>query len=198
MSRPLIGITCGPRYADGKLFYGSLPAYTESVAMAGGSPVLITPNLDEDALRSIYERLDGVLIAGGGDVDPAYYGMTADGWCAMCIAAATSPRSALPAGPPTTISRCLASAGAARWRTWRWAARFTATSQRNIPATTASITICGASSPVITGRIPSPSPHRRGWRRLLAKPRHGSTVCTIRRCAMSRRSWWRWRTPRMV
>jgi putative glutamine amidotransferase len=79
MSRPLIGITCGPRYADGRLFYGSLPAYTESVAVAGGSPVLITPNLDEDALRSIYERLDGVLIAGGGDVDPAYYGMTADG-----------------------------------------------------------------------------------------------------------------------
>ena len=79
MSRPLIGITCGPRYVEGRLFYGSLPGYSKSVAQAGGSPVLITPNLDEDALRGIYERLDGLLIAGGGDVDPSYYGMAGDG-----------------------------------------------------------------------------------------------------------------------
>ncbi len=75
MRRPLIGVTCGPRYDNGRLFYGSPPAYLESVERAGGLPVLIAPTHDLEVLRGLYERVDGVLIAGGGDVDPAEYGM---------------------------------------------------------------------------------------------------------------------------
>lgn len=75
-SAPLIGIVCGPRYENGILYYGLSPAYSNAVVMAGGLPVLITPNVDASTLRGIYERLDGVLIAGGGDVDPARYGMS--------------------------------------------------------------------------------------------------------------------------
>jgi len=49
-------------------------AYVEAVAIASGAPVLIPLNLDEEALRAIYERLDGLLLAGGGDLDPKHYG----------------------------------------------------------------------------------------------------------------------------
>ncbi len=75
MRRPLIGITCGQRGVHGAPFYGSRPTYIESVAKAGGLPILIASNLDQETLRSIYERIDGVLLAGGGDIQPALYGM---------------------------------------------------------------------------------------------------------------------------
>ena len=43
---------------------------------AGGLPVLLPPLTDPRALRALYERLDGVLLAGGDDIDPARYGET--------------------------------------------------------------------------------------------------------------------------
>jgi putative glutamine amidotransferase len=32
--------------------------------------------LDETALRAVFDRIDGVLLTGGGDIDPAYYNET--------------------------------------------------------------------------------------------------------------------------
>lgn len=37
-------------------------------------PVYIPTGLEEDLLRELYERLDAVLLPGGPDVDPSYYG----------------------------------------------------------------------------------------------------------------------------
>jgi putative glutamine amidotransferase len=49
--------------------------YADSVAAAGGIPVLLPPLPGiEDALA----RLDGLLLSGGGDIDPARYGAEAD------------------------------------------------------------------------------------------------------------------------
>src|SRR5260221_14649518 len=80
MAKPLIGITCGAMTRNtGELCYGVMPAYTRSVAQAGGLPLLIAPNIDDDVLREIYEQVDAVLLTGGGDVDPALYGMVDDG-----------------------------------------------------------------------------------------------------------------------
>src|SRR5260221_4113893 len=80
MSKPLIGITCGAITRNtGELCYGVMPAYTRSVALAGGLPLLIAPNVDNDVLRELCERVDAVLLTGGGDVDPELYGMTDDG-----------------------------------------------------------------------------------------------------------------------
>src|SRR3954469_21702457 len=80
MAKPLIGITCGAYKRDsGELAYGVLKTYTHSVANAGGLPVLIPPVLDAESLRELYERIDGVLLTGGGDVDASQYGMTNDG-----------------------------------------------------------------------------------------------------------------------
>jgi len=48
--------------------------YYHAVASAGAAPVLI-PLLDDlDTLRAIYERMDGILIPGGVDMDPATFG----------------------------------------------------------------------------------------------------------------------------
>ncbi|MFD2355057.1 gamma-glutamyl-gamma-aminobutyrate hydrolase family protein [Nonomuraea ferruginea] len=45
--------------------------YVEQVTRAGGQPVLIPPTGDPAALVT---RLDGLILAGGGDIDPDRYG----------------------------------------------------------------------------------------------------------------------------
>jgi putative glutamine amidotransferase len=79
-TRPLIGVTTQTLQAIDGIPDG-LPhsvvmnqRYYHAVASAGAAPVLI-PLLDDlDALRAVYDRVDGVLIPGGVDVDPAMFG----------------------------------------------------------------------------------------------------------------------------
>ncbi len=75
---PLVGIPCGASPARGlsPAGYRQNAAYVRSVAEAGGLPVLIPLLDDEKLLRALYERLDGLLLPGGGDVDPLQYGET--------------------------------------------------------------------------------------------------------------------------
>ncbi|MBO9310984.1 MAG: gamma-glutamyl-gamma-aminobutyrate hydrolase family protein [Chloroflexus sp.] len=73
---PLIGISCGT-FRDRDWCppsYGHRQTYIDAVLQAGGAPLLIPPLLDAATLRTIYERLDGVLLAGGGDIAPNHYG----------------------------------------------------------------------------------------------------------------------------
>ncbi|GII75040.1 putative glutamine amidotransferase [Sphaerisporangium rufum] len=78
MSRPLIGITCyveEAAYTVWRTPAALLPYdYVEHVARAGGQPVLLPPAGDPGALAG---RLDGLIVAGGGDLDPARYGAPA-------------------------------------------------------------------------------------------------------------------------
>lgn len=70
--QPLIGISCG--VSKGKT---SLKLeYVEAVRQAGATPVLIPAMTDSLALRDLLSRLDGVILSGGEDVAPAYYGET--------------------------------------------------------------------------------------------------------------------------
>jgi putative glutamine amidotransferase len=74
--RPLIGVPC---FADRDLAEGHSPryahnrAYVECLWRAGGAVVLIPPATDPDLLRPIYESLDGLLLSGGGDIQPHLY-----------------------------------------------------------------------------------------------------------------------------
>ena len=57
--------------------YGLRHTYVQAVRRAGGLPVLVPLGLNEDELRDLYDRLDGLLLSGGGDISPAEYGMKA-------------------------------------------------------------------------------------------------------------------------
>jgi putative glutamine amidotransferase len=48
--------------------------YVEGVAGAGGVPVVLPPAGDERAAKAVIQSLDGLLLSGGSDLDPAYYG----------------------------------------------------------------------------------------------------------------------------
>ncbi len=75
--KPVIGITAfetqhrepphSPLYALGQ-------RYVRAIEASGGAPVLLPPGLSEDSLQNILDRLDGLLLSGGGDVAPALYG----------------------------------------------------------------------------------------------------------------------------
>lgn len=70
--QPLIGITVGPGEAGGA-FLAQRATYPRCVEAAGGLPVLIPP-LGRTALEALLDRLDGLLLPGGADVDPSLYG----------------------------------------------------------------------------------------------------------------------------
>ncbi len=74
--RPLIGITCSVVQRNEPLrpLFAVSQSYALAVERGGGIPVLVPPQADMEALRELYDRLDGVLLSGGGDIDPARYG----------------------------------------------------------------------------------------------------------------------------
>ncbi len=73
--QPLIGITTADFTREfGKPYHGAYARNAWAIADAGGLPVYIPTGLPEDVLRALYERVDAVLLPGGPDVDPAYYG----------------------------------------------------------------------------------------------------------------------------
>ncbi|NDJ60242.1 MAG: gamma-glutamyl-gamma-aminobutyrate hydrolase family protein [Chloroflexi bacterium] len=72
--QPLIGITTSSRIENGKPYNFIYARNAQVIAQAGGLPVLIPTNLGEETLRALYARLDGLLLPGGPDVHPDYYG----------------------------------------------------------------------------------------------------------------------------
>src|SRR3972149_6079176 len=76
-TRPLIGITASvtksvhPPHAE---VYMIGRKYVDAVETAGGVPLIVPHNLGDDSLRLLLDRLDGLLLSGGGDIDPAIYG----------------------------------------------------------------------------------------------------------------------------
>jgi putative glutamine amidotransferase len=73
--RPTIGIICS-RYtrSTGSMLAGIGEQYVLAIEAAGGIPLLIQLTRDAAVLDAHYRRCDGLLFAGGGDVDPTHYG----------------------------------------------------------------------------------------------------------------------------
>jgi len=74
-TRPVIGISCyvePARFTVWDMKAALLPfAYVDQVERAGGQPVILPPVGDP---ASALDRLDGLILAGGGDLNPAAYG----------------------------------------------------------------------------------------------------------------------------
>jgi putative glutamine amidotransferase len=71
--KPRIGITATPSVADDRLLEALDRANVTGVVQAGGMP-LVLPVLDPAEAEAAVSCLDGLLLSGGGDVDPAAYG----------------------------------------------------------------------------------------------------------------------------
>lgn len=73
---PVIGIPCR---TDTSGFYPGRPvdaqnvSYSRAVMDSGGIPILIPVQVQGDKLKTLFDRVDGLLFSGGGDVDPSYY-----------------------------------------------------------------------------------------------------------------------------
>lgn len=80
-STPIIAITAGRlnlpisnRNDIQNVWSGCNVNYLHSVIRAGGCPVLLPYLAGEDAIDSLMERVDGLLLSGGGDVHSLRYG----------------------------------------------------------------------------------------------------------------------------
>jgi len=69
--RPVIGVTLGDGDEPG--VHAMREDYVRSVEQAGAIPVVLPPVCPGD-VTAILDRLDGVLLSGGVDVDPVLYG----------------------------------------------------------------------------------------------------------------------------
>lgn len=69
--RPVIGITAG--FQEEEKRYHLSADYTEGIYRAGGLPVIL-PSLPPEAVPLIVTAIDGLLLSGGGDLDPYHFG----------------------------------------------------------------------------------------------------------------------------
>jgi putative glutamine amidotransferase len=81
--RPLIAVTTWKRdlptfWDPHSLLYTLSEHYVEALRAAGAVPLMLAHPDPEDA-ESIIAAVDGLLLTGGGDIDPASYGATNDG-----------------------------------------------------------------------------------------------------------------------
>jgi putative glutamine amidotransferase len=75
MTKPLIGITATPQYPHKLLPFDKVAhAYVNSVQKAGGIPVVLPTDLTREDVQVLRSRLDGILLTGGGDIDPSRFG----------------------------------------------------------------------------------------------------------------------------
>lgn len=79
--KPVIGLI--PLYDDEKESYWMLPGYMKVLEKCGALPIML-PLLDnQDDLKELLEHIDGLLLTGGHDVDPAIYTDSASDKCGV-------------------------------------------------------------------------------------------------------------------
>lgn len=74
MNTPLIGITSENTENEyGQPAVRSLRTYIREIIKAGGIPLVIPSEIPSDQLNILFARLDGIILAGGDDIDPARF-----------------------------------------------------------------------------------------------------------------------------
>lgn len=75
--KPIVGIPCAFQEPQDQFGGGQsvVPqSYLRALEMANGLPLPIPITGQESTLRALYDHIDGLLLAGGVDIDPARYG----------------------------------------------------------------------------------------------------------------------------
>lgn len=81
MPKPIIGITCSMEYGDKRRKYPTAYAfdymkrsYYEAVENSGGVAVILPNTKITEVVNELLNTVDGLIISGGNDVDPVFYG----------------------------------------------------------------------------------------------------------------------------
>ncbi|MCZ6688019.1 MAG: gamma-glutamyl-gamma-aminobutyrate hydrolase family protein [Planctomycetota bacterium] len=77
-ARPRIGINADYRREERERSLLA-SAYYDAVSAGGGIPLILPPLADGDAISGLLDSVDGVVLTGGGDYDPAWFGAEPDG-----------------------------------------------------------------------------------------------------------------------
>lgn len=74
MAKPMIGLTAALMREGEAHWYKTNDGYVDSIVRARGVPLLLTPTDDPEDQRRYLEQIDGLLIPGGEDTAPCFYG----------------------------------------------------------------------------------------------------------------------------
>lgn len=78
---PVIGVTAS--VSDDRLSFQQKRMYCEAISACGGLPLILPPQEDVSRASHVLSLLDGLLLAGGDDIDPHYYGEEALPECGL-------------------------------------------------------------------------------------------------------------------
>lgn len=79
MRKPLIGLATGLNKEETYLQVNN--GYMRALENAGALPVVLPLTSDQEMLEAMIEQMDGILVTGGGDIDPAAYGELTSNAC---------------------------------------------------------------------------------------------------------------------
>ena len=71
--KAIIEITCSEKYEEGRCIQFVNQEYIEAIEKAGGIPLLLPISESKEVVEEQLERIDGLLIPGGYDVNPLFY-----------------------------------------------------------------------------------------------------------------------------
>jgi putative glutamine amidotransferase len=74
MPRPVVAVTATSEIARGAMRTRLNSAYVEAVEAAGLIPLITSPLSDPSLAAELLDRVDGLVLTGGEDVDPRHYG----------------------------------------------------------------------------------------------------------------------------
>lgn len=79
--KPIVGIT--PLFDEVKDSIWMLPGYMEGIRDAGGIPIILPLDVNDEELNRVYDLCDGFLLTGGQDINPARYGKPVSEKCGV-------------------------------------------------------------------------------------------------------------------